>query len=282
MVADHDRSTLRFFGKVDQCSSGGSFRRTATSAAVSTRSTASPSATRSLASASSSRVHPPSGPITIGGRSDVTGRPPGLGTRRRPGSTSAANAGSDDLREPTRRDSASRLPRDLRQPVEVPAARSPSQRTTDRGCRKHDAVDAELGQLLDDPLRPIALGIAKAIVDATGRSTTRRRHRRRAAQRPSVAACRHGRRPSLTVTSSRWPTRSTAARWWAASSVELRRLEVGDEHVGAPDRRVGVHEKADLIRENSPGRVDRPARRAPRRSCAAARSSSRELRRHLD
>ena len=191
MVSDHGAYTLRTSARLDQ-----SLRRPistqATSAAVSTRRMASPSSTRSWASANSSGVHPPSGPIAIRRSADRHGSTTRLG-RHALGKHVRRRERTGDLGEPNPPRLHQRLGRDPRRDGRVPR-RSVAVPPHDGafGMQEHDAIDPELGRLLDEPLRPILLGDRdRDRATGHGRVGRRPRHRSRGRWRPAMWQVRH-------------------------------------------------------------------------------------------
>ncbi len=105
-----------------------------------------------------------------------------------------------------------------------------SHRTTERSARNgHDAVDAELGELLHHQLRPAALH---------QREPDRHRRRRRdsldrTGDHRRAAEARRPPRPAPVADHQRVADRgrrSTRARWWRSSSATRGRVEVVDQH----------------------------------------------------
>ena len=117
-------------------------------------------------------------------------------------------------------------------------------------------ADADLGDLLHEPLEAIALRRRDGDGDVGAAAA-------RAATSPSGSSAppprrhvRHRPAPSVTVTAAPSRRRSTRPRWWAAASSSDGRVDVGDEHVGGRATQRLVHgtayENADLMRENRP------------------------------
>ena len=247
----------------------------AATAAVSARSTVGPRPTPCRKPASSSSSHPPSGPTaTTGwasdGRAAHRGGPAAEG---RP--TRAARSEQRVDRPPPRAATSAGTGRPPPGPPVAAAPpparpRSPSQRTTERAVWiGHDPVHPELGELLDDPLGPVALGRGEGHRDRrvrpsgssdhrpvghqdAGRSTAWRPPGRRRITRHGDPRARH-RRPATTSSPGR--RRSTSSRWWASACVEHGSGRVVDEDHG---RRGHQH------RDPGPCGADPAPDRAPR------------------
>ena len=154
--------------------------------------------------------------------------------------------------------------------------RSPSHRTTERSAvEQHQARDADLGDLLDEPVEAVALRRGDGDGDL-GRAGLSDRRRRTAPTPPPTH--RHARQrpaPSVTVTTAPSRRRSTRPRWWAVGVVEDGRGDVGDEHVAGRATQGLVH-RDDLRERRLDPREQALLRRVapPRRASSASWRSS--------
>ncbi len=208
-------------------------RAPAVTAAVSARNTLRPKPTVGSPDASSSVLHPPSGPTATtcwcaDGRSPLS-----CARTTSPGAPSAGSRRSArcrDLGQPDPATLGGRLAGDPAQPLDRGlAARPVPAHHAALADERDDAVDAELGQLLDDPFGPLALyrregdgerrhGRGLRLHRAVA-SDARARRRRGASSAPPCQAVRAQRpRPSAAMTSSPGRKRSTRPRWCTSSS----------------------------------------------------------------
>ena len=208
-------------------------RAPAVTAAVSARSTLSPNPTVGSPDASSPVLHPPSGP-TATTRWDTLGRSPlSWASTTSPGAPNAAQVAEGHavghLGQPDAPALGRRLAGHPAQPLDgrLAAGAAPADDAA-LAEERHDAVDAQLGELLDDPFGALALdrreGHREGRLDAGLEPD--RADRRAPASAPSGSSWSppphvfrvQRPRPSAAITSSPSRRRSTRPRWCTSSS----------------------------------------------------------------
>ncbi len=186
---------------------------------------------------SSSSVQPPSGPTATAGDRRLSGaRHPGGPARGRLGLLGEFSERWRRRRSWAARRAATASPRRGRRPGALEVARRLGvvpPHDAARAAQRHDAVDAELGQLLHDQLglvalrqrerrsRPQAPAVGAVAIGATGSDNPAPETRTAATARAVTGG------DGLAVAQSQHPR-----RWCASSSFEDRHVEVVDEHVG--------------------------------------------------
>ena len=228
-------------------------------------------------------------PTTLGADRDRPRRParsadhPARRQRRAGSTVDRRRAGPVDRRQPDPRDcwsaSAATCPH-LGQVLLGPIAVPPHHRPV--GVQEHDPVDPELGQLLDDPLGPVALRdrAHDRQWDPTGRSTVRTSPS--GSSTPSTGRGRPattravGDRDGLAITNRGAPGTDGARHRIVERSATDRSTsstsDVGARRAERPRGRPGSRERRLDLREQTRRSTRRPLRRVPRRTSAAGRA----------